>query len=47
MWRASSDEQCALIEGLLPSPVERQDRPFGDHRQVVEGIMYRYRTRVA
>src|SRR5450756_1938482 len=29
---------------LLPSSVGKKSRPFRDHRQVVEGIIYRYRT---
>ncbi|WP_425556663.1 IS5 family transposase, partial [Gordonia humi] len=32
------------MEPLLPSNVGRAARPFGDHRRVVEGIAYRYRT---
>lgn len=39
-----SDAQWAEIEPLLPTNVGRQGRPFGDHRRVVEGIAYRYRT---
>ena len=39
-----SDEQWARIEPLLPSSVGKKSRPFRDHRQVVEGIIYRYRT---
>ena len=39
-----SDEQWARIEPLLPSSVGKRSRPFRDHRQVVEGIIYRYRT---
>ena len=39
-----SDEQWARVEPLLPSSVGRQSRPFRNHRQVVEGIIYRYRT---
>jgi transposase len=32
---------------LLPSSVGKKSRPFRDHRQVVEGIIYRYRTGIA
>ena len=39
-----SDEQWARVEPLLPSSVGKKSRPFRDHRQVVEGIVYRYRT---
>jgi len=39
-----SDEQWAQVEPLLPSSVGKKSRPFRDHRQVVEGIVYRYRT---
>lgn len=31
----------------MPSSEGRQSRPFRDHRQVVEGIIYRFRTGVA
>jgi len=39
-----TDEQWALIEPLLPSSKGKQSRPFRDHRQVMEGIAYRYRV---
>ena len=42
-----SDEQWARVEPLLPSSVGKQSRPFRNHRQVVEGIVYRYRTGIA
>jgi len=42
-----SDEQWARVEPLLPSSDGKASRPFRDHRQVVEGIVYRYRTGIA
>ncbi len=39
-----SDEQWAQIEPLLPSNAGKVGRPFADHRTVVEGIAYRYRS---
>ena len=39
-----TDEQWARIEPLLPSSKGKQSRPFRDHRQVLEGIAYRYRV---
>ena len=39
-----TDEQWARVEELLPSNEGRRGHPFGDHRRVVEGIAYRYRT---
>ena len=39
-----TDEQWARIEPLLPSSNGKQSRPFRDHRQVLEGIAYRYRV---
>ena len=42
-----SDEQWARVAPLLPSSVGKKSRPFRDHRQVVEGIIYRYRTGIA
>jgi len=42
-----TDAQWARIEPLMPSTVGRKSRPFRDHRQVVEGIIYRFRTGMA
>lgn len=42
-----SDAQWEQINPLLPCSDGRQGRPFRDHRQVVEGIVYRYRTGIA
>jgi transposase len=39
-----SDAEWSRIEPLLPSSAGRPGRPFRDHRQVVEGIIYRYRA---
>lgn len=39
-----SDSVWERVEPLLPSSEGRRGRPFRDHRQVVEGIVYRYRT---
>ena len=39
-----SDVVWEQIEPLLPSSEGRRGRPFRDHRQVVKGIVYRYRT---
>jgi transposase len=41
-----SDEVWQRIEPLLPSSHGVRGRPFRDHRQVVEGIVFRYRTGV-
>lgn len=41
-----TDAQWAQIQPLMPVAQGRQ-RPFRDHRQVVEGIIYRFRTGVA
>ncbi len=40
------DVAWARIEPLLPSSVGCPGRPFRDHRQVLEGIIYRFRTGV-
>jgi len=37
-------EQWARVEPLLPSSKGKRSRPFRDHRQVLEGIVFRYRT---
>lgn len=42
-----SDAQWSLIEGMLPRPTGCKGRPFADARQMVEGIVYRYRTGIA
>jgi len=42
-----TDAQWERIAPLLPSTAGHRGRPFRDHRQVVEGIVYRYRTGVA
>jgi transposase len=39
-----TEDQWALLEPLLPSSKGKQSRPFRDHRQVMEGIVFRYRT---
>ncbi len=39
-----TDAQWALIEPLLPSTKGKRSRPFRDHRQVLSGIVFRYRT---
>lgn len=38
-----TDEQWEQIASLMPQ-VRGRSRPFRDHRQVVEGIVYRYRV---
>ena len=42
-----TDAQWERIAEILPSSEGCVGRPFRDHRQVVEGIVYRYRTGVA
>lgn len=39
-----SDRAWALIESLLPSSVGKRGGRWRDHRQVIEGIVWRYRT---
>ncbi len=39
-----SDADWAQLEPLLPSSAGMRGRPFRDHRQVLEGIVFRYRT---
>ena len=41
------DDQWALIEPLLPPQRSGRGRPMRDHRQVVEGVIYRYRCGIA
>src|SRR5699024_9919971 len=42
-----TDDQWALIADYLPAPTSRRGRPFSDPRQMIEGIIYRYRTGIA
>ena len=42
-----SDSERDLTEDFMPSSDGRRGRRFSDHRLVVEGIIYRYRTGVA
>ena len=39
-----TDAQWVRIEPLLPSSAGQRGRPFRDHRQVLEGIIYRFRA---
>ena len=39
-----SDEAWSLIEPLLPSSAGRRGGQWRDHRQVLEAILWRYRT---
>jgi transposase len=39
-----SDDQWARIAPLMPSSDGQRGRPFRDHRQVFEGIVFRYRA---
>jgi transposase len=39
-----TDAHWSRIEPLLPSSAGQRGRPFRDHRQVVEGITYRFRA---
>lgn len=45
--RVLSDAEWELVEPLMPSSDGRRGRRFRDHRLVVEGIIYRYRTGIA
>lgn len=42
-----TDAQWTRIEPLMPSSDGLRGRPFRDHRQVIEGIVYRLRTGIA
>ena len=39
-----TDAQWERIVPLLPSSDGKRSRPFRDHRQVIEGIVFRYRA---
>ena len=45
--RVLSDEMWARIEPVLPPVKGAMGRPMGDHRPLVEGAIYRYRTGIA
>jgi transposase len=42
-----TDAQWTRIEPLMPSSDGQRGRPFRNHRQVIEGIIYRFRTGIA
>jgi transposase len=42
-----SDAQWKLIEPLMPSSDGKRGNQFGDHRTIVEGVVYRFRTGIA
>ena len=42
--RDLTDAQWAVIEPLMPSTKGKRSRPFRDHRPLVDGIIYRFRT---
>lgn len=39
-----TDAQWARVEPLMPSSDGHRGRPFRDHREIVEGIIYRFRA---
>ena len=42
-----TDAQWELIERLMPSSDGKRGNRFRDHRTIVEGIVYRFRTGIA
>ncbi|MFI0169629.1 IS5 family transposase [Streptomyces sp. NPDC017095] len=42
--RLLTDEQWTRLVPCLPRSAGKAGRPFADHRRIVEGIIYRYRT---
>ncbi|WP_396334245.1 IS5 family transposase [Arthrobacter sp. lap29] len=46
-FQVFTDDQWARVEPLLPSSDGQRGRPLRNHRQVVEGIAYRYRCGIA
>lgn len=42
-----TDADWARVEPLMPSSDGQRGRPFRDHRQVIEGIVFRLRTGIA
>ena len=45
--RVLTDAQWERIAPFMPSSDGVKSRPFRDHRQVVEGVIYRFRTGIA
>jgi transposase len=45
--RVLTDAQWERISLLMPSSDGVKSRPFRNHRQVVEGVIYRFRTGIA
>lgn len=45
--RVLTDAQWERIAPLMPSTDGVKSRPFREHRQVVEGVIYRFRTGIA
>src|SRR5829696_5984283 len=45
--RVLTDVQWERVAPLMPSSDGVKSRPFRDHRQVVEGVIYRFRTGLA
>lgn len=46
-YQVRTDQQWQKIEPLLPTSTGRRGRPFRNSRQIVEGIIFRYRTGIA
>lgn len=42
--RRLTDEQWAALTPYLPVNTRKVGRPFADHRRIIDGIIYRYRT---
>lgn len=42
-----TDAQWERIKGFMPSSDGKRGRPFRDHRLVLEGIIFRFRTGIA
>ncbi|MER6531694.1 IS5 family transposase [Streptomyces sp. NPDC001508] len=42
--RLLTDEQWARLAPCLPRNAGKAGRPFADHRRIIEGIIYQYRT---
>ncbi|WP_416341212.1 transposase [Streptomyces ardesiacus] len=44
--RLLTDEQWARLAPCLPRAAGKAGRPFTDHRRIIDGNIYRYRTPV-